>query len=280
MTDRQKGNLYILSAALLWSTGGALIRFVPWNSFVINSLRSLLALLLFVVLRRGFRVKINPTILLAAFCLAATTTLFVLANKLTTAANAIVLQYLAPIFVLAFSCVRDRKPPTLRQTLILLIAFAGTVLFFFDQLDTGHLLGNVLSIISGVTFAGVYFINSRPEASSDDSSMLGFLLAFLIGLPFYGAAEITPSVPAVLAILALGLLQVGLAYVVFGRGCKLTDPVTASLIGLIEAMLNPVWVLLVFGEKPGRWALAGAVMILAAIAANLLTGEKSAKTGA
>lgn len=270
MTTKNKGNLYILFTALLWSTGGLLIKFIPWNPYIINSLRSLLALLFFVVIRRGIRIKVNKTILLAAVCLMLTNLLYVMANKMTTAANAIVLQYLSPIFVLVFACIQQKKLPSWKQVAVVLVAFGGMVLFFLDQLDPGRLAGNLLAIGAGLCFAGVFFLNAREEASSDDSSMLAFGMSFLVGLPFYGSGSHEITLPAVLAILALGLVQVGFAYYLFGKGCKLTTPVNASLIGLIEAVLNPVWVLLALGERPGPWALAGGGLILGAVVCNIL----------
>lgn len=270
MSETNKGNLYILLTALLWSTGGLLIKFIPGNPVAINGARSLVALVFFFFYRRGIRIKINRYVMAAALCLFLTNNLYVIANKLTTAANAIVLQYTAPLFVLIWDCIYRKKRPDKKQCLLVFMAFAGMILFFLDQLEGGQLMGNMIAIISGVTFSGVFFINSLPESSSEDASMLAFSISIVMSVPFLGDV-IKMDATAIGALLVLGIFQVGLAYVLFAKGAKLTSPVNASLIGLLEAILNPVWVFLFYGEKVGRFALAGAVIILLAVVMNTVT---------
>lgn len=267
MSIQSKGNLYILITSILWSTGGILIKFIPGNAVAINGARSLVALLFFLIYKRSVKIKMNRHIIAAALCLVLTNTLFVISNKMTTAANAIVLQYTAPIFVLLWDCIYRKQMPKKKQSLLVLMAFAGMILFFFDQLDGGQVAGNVIAIVSGLTFSGVFFINSLPEASSEDSSMIAFFLSFIISVPFLGdVGKMGPT--ALLALMVLGIFQVGLAYVLFAKGTKLTSPVSASLIGLLEAILNPLWVFLFYGERVGKFALAGAAVILTAVALN------------
>lgn len=256
--------------ALLWSTGGLLIKYIPGNAVAINGARSLIAVVFFWLYKRSIKIRVNRYVISAAVCLVMTNLLYVMANKLTTAANAIVLQYMAPIFVLIWDCIYRKKAPKKQQCGIVLMALAGMVLFFFDQLDGGHLLGNILAIGAGLAFSGVFFINSLPEASSEDASMLAFLASFVISIPFLGDVW-KMNQTAVVALLALGIFQVGLAYILFAKGTKLTSPVSASLIGLLEAILNPVWVFLFYGEKVGKFALVGAAVILLAVVLNIVT---------
>ena len=270
MSSRTKGNLYILLTALLWSTGGLLIKYIPGNAVAINGARSLIAVAFFWLYKRSIEIRVNRYVISAAVCLVMTNLLYVMANKLTTAANAIVLQYMAPIFVQIWDCIYRKKAPKKQQCGIVLMALAGMVLFFFDQLDGGHLLGNILAIGAGLAFSGVFFINSLPEASSEDASMLAFLASFVISIPFLGDVW-KMNQTAVVALLALGIFQVGLAYILFAKGTKLTSPVSASLIGLLEAILNPVWVFLFYGEKVGKFALVGAAVILLAVVLNIVT---------
>lgn len=273
MNSKNKGNFYILLTAILWSTGGTLIKFIPGSAIAINGARSLVAFLFFCIYRRTVKIRVSKVIAAAAFCLVMTNLLYVTANKLTTAANAIVLQYMAPVFVLVWDCIYRKERPKKYQCGIVAMAFAGMILFFFDQLDGGHLLGNIIAIGAGLCFSGVFFINSLPESSSEDSSMLAFLASFLISVPFLGDVCQMDGT-ALTALLVLGVFQVGLAYVLFSKGSKLTSPVSASLIGLLEAVLNPVWVFLFYGEKIGRFALVGGVIILSAVALNIYMGEK------
>ena len=273
MNDKTKGSLLIFTAAMLWSTGGILMKLVPWNSLMINGARSLIAFFFICLLNRTVKIKFNRYIVLSALCISFTTTLFAMANKLTTAANAIVLQYTAPAFVLVISCIAAGKLPGLKQILVVLAAFGGTVLFFMDELDAGHVAGNVLAIASGLTYAGLFFFNSRPESSNDDSLRLACLISFgifLVTVPFkdYGPVAVTPGIVA--AVIALGVVQIGLAYYTFGRGLKLINPVAASLISLFEAIFNPVWVALFTGELPGPFALLGAGVIILAVVYNIV----------
>lgn len=273
MSAKNKGNLYIFLTALLWSTGGLLIKFIPGSPVAINGARSLIALLFFFIYKRSVKIKINRYVVSAAICLVMTNLLYVIANKLTTAANAIVLQYTAPLFVLIWDCIYRKKAPSKKQCLVVLMAFAGMILFFFDQLDGGQMLGNIIAIGAGLSFSGVFFINSLPDASSENASMLAFLLSFLISIPFLGDVW-QMEASGIAALVVLGVFQVGLAYVLFARGAKLTSPVSASLIGLLEAVLNPTWVFLFYGEKVGRFALYGAVIILGAVVFNTVAGRE------
>lgn len=271
--EKNRGNIYIFITAFLWSTGGLLIKWIPWNSMAINGVRSLIALIFFMCVRRSLTVKANRTIFLAAICLTLTNTLYVMANKLTGAANAIILQYTAPIFVLLLTCIYERKKPKKEQVMVIGLALGGMVLFFFDQLEAGELLGNILAILAGVCFSGVFFFNSLPDSSGEDSSMIAFGLSFLIAIPFYQAQPVL-DVMGILALLSLGIFQVGLAYVIFSKGIKLTSAFNSSLIGLSEAIMNPLWVYLFMGEVLGKWAFLGACVVLGAILLNLLMTRK------
>lgn len=273
MTEKTKGNLYMLMAALLWSTGGILIKYIPGNPIAINGARSLIAFLFFCVYKRSIRFRCNRYIIAAACCLLVTNFLYVIANKLTTAANAVVLQYMAPIFVLIWDCVYRKKFPEKKQCIVVMMAISGMVLFFFDQLDGGHLFGNLLAIGAGLCLSGVFFINSLPQSSSEDASMLAFLASFVVSIPLLGDVFYM-DVKGIAALLALGIFQVGLAYLVFSKGSKLTSPVSASLIGLLEAILNPVWVLIFYGEKVGKYALFGGAIILLSVVLNIWAGAE------
>lgn len=276
MSEQNKGNLYILMTALLWSTGGVLIKYIPGNPVMINGARSLIALVFFWAYKKSIKIHFNSKIVAAAICLVLTNLLYVIANKLTTAANAIVLQYTAPIFVLIWDCIYRKKFPKKHQIMVVAMAFSGMVLFFFDQLDGGALLGNIIAITAGLCFSGVFFINSLPEASGDDASMLAFGLSFLIAIPFLDGLG-SLNMTGIIALTVLGVFQVGLAYMLFAKGARLTTPVSASLIGLLEAVLNPVWVFLFYGEAMGKYALFGAIIILTAVVINTVVGKNDEK---
>jgi drug/metabolite transporter (DMT)-like permease len=233
----------------------------------IIGLRALLAALVFAVYRRSLSVKLTRGNLLAAFCLGATTVLFVFSNKLTTAAAAILLQFTAPVFIVLIHLIIYKRKPHAVQLLTVLSTMAGMVLFFVEQLNSvGGLLGNILAVLSGLSFAGVFVCNRRPDVNPDESLHLGFMFNAVIGLPFV-FFETTPDPSAWGAVAVLGTVQVGLAYVFFSKGIKNTPALLSCLITALEPVLNPLWVALAYGEVPGLYALAGGVVIVSSVAA-------------
>ena len=266
MNKNRQGPLYMLAASVCWSFGGLCIKFIPWSAMSIIGLRALLAAALFAVYRKSLRINFTRGNILAAICLAGTTILFVFANKLTTAAAAILLQFSAPVFVLLIELIAYGKRPRLSEILAVLATLAGMLLFFADRLAPGNFLGNLLAIASGLSFAGVFVFNKRPDAIPDHSLFLGFLLNAAVGLPFvFLPGGFSADLLAIGAILFLGLVQVGLAYVFFSRGIARTPALLACLISAVEPILNPLWVALATGELPGLFALLGGLIIIATV---------------
>ena len=258
----------MVAASICWSLGGVCIKFIPWSAMSIISMRAALAAVVFAIYRRSVKVQLTKGNVMAAVCLASTTILFVFANRLTTAAAAIVLQFSSPVFILFINYIFYRKRPRLSELLAVFVTTAGIVLFFADQLDAGHLLGNILAIASGLSFAGVLVCNKRPDTDPQQSVMLGFFINAVIWLPFvFLDSSITADAAACGLILVLGVVQVGLAYVFFTVGIKHTQPLPACLITALEPVLSPIWVALATDEMPGRFALIGGVIILCSIIA-------------
>jgi drug/metabolite transporter (DMT)-like permease len=236
----------------------------------IIGLRALLAMLVFFVYRRSFRVHLTRGNMLAAFCIATTTILFVFSNKLTTAAAAILLQFTAPVFIILIHIFIYKYKHNAIQILTVLATLAGMILFFMEQLSgLGGLLGNLLAVLSGLTFAGVFVCNRRPDVNPDETLHLGFMINAAVGLPFV-FFETTPDPAAWGAVLALGMVQVGLAYVFFSKGIKKTPALLSCLITALEPVLNPLGVALAYGEVPGVFALiGGAVIVVSVVAYNI-----------
>ena len=210
---------------------------------------------------------------MGAFCLCATTTLYVYANKLTTAANTIVLQFTAPIFVILIMWVAAKERPKKLEIVTCILVFAGIVCFFVDGLSVGNTLGNFLAILSGLSYAGVFMMKSMPGSDSFSSIIIGQAMGAVIGFPFllqetdYGPSALT-------GILLLGVFQLGLAYIFFSKGMETTKPVAASLIAAIEPILNPVWVAIFFKETVGALALVGAIIVIGSIVTYEVVKEK------
>ncbi|MBR2716995.1 MAG: EamA family transporter [Oscillospiraceae bacterium] len=260
------GVLWVFLASVLFSLGGLGVKLVPWSALAINGARNLIgaAVIGLWLLVRRHRLVFNRTVLIGALSMIGVTTLFAVANKLTTAANAIVLQFTAPVFVILFMAVLFRKKPTRADVITCLAVLAGVCLFFADGLRAGNQLGNVAALVSGVCYAGVFMMNAGQGADALSSCFLGQLTAGVLFTPFC-FRETDFSAVALLAVLGLGALQVGLAYIFFSAGIKRTPPVTASLIAGLEPILNPLWVALFLKERTSLLALLGAVIVVASI---------------
>ena len=263
----------MLAASLCWSFGGLCIKFIPWDSMTIVGLRAFLAAIVFAIYRRSIKITFTKGNILAAICLSLTTILFVFANKMTTAAAAILLQFSAPIFIILIELLFYKKRPQASETLAVSATILGMLLFFADDLDVGNMMGNFLAIASGLSFAGVFVCNKRPDVVPEESLFLGFLLNSALGLPFAIAGASADLMPWGF-MLFLGLVQVGLAYVFFSKGIKNTTALLACLITAIEPVLNPVWVALATDELPGRFAIAGGIVIIAAVVSYNIWTEK------
>ncbi|MCF2660985.1 DMT family transporter [Pseudoflavonifractor phocaeensis] len=277
MDQSRRGTLFVAAAAVLYSIGGLCIKVIPWNGMSINGGRTAIALLViggYMALSRQ-RLKCNRWVFLGALSVFATNALFSVANKLTTAANAIVLQFTVPIFVMLFSALFFRKKPGKLDLAACAVIFGGVLCFFLDSLSMGGGLGNLLALLSGVSYAGVFLINDTPGGDAISSVFWGDVLSALAGLPFL-LRETQFTTVALISLVVLGIFQVGAAYVCLCIGLKTTPPVTASLISGIEPVLNPILVALFYGEQVGGFALLGAgVVIVGVVGYNVLKGRRS-----
>ena len=282
LSDKRAGPLYIAAASICWSFGGVFIKFIPWGAMSIIGLRAALAAAVFVIYRRSFKIKLTLGNVLSAICLSSTTIMYVFANKLTTAAAAILLQFTSPIFIILIYLILYRKRPKPSALIAVLFTVLGMWLFFADTLDAGGFWGNIVALISGLSMAGVYVFNKRPDTNPKDALYLGFLINSCIGLPF-AFFEVTADLAAWGVTIFLGVVQVGLAYIFFSKGIKKTSALLACLTSTIEPILNPIWVMLagIWGvlpvlEIPGRYALiGGTVIILTVVGYNIWEERKS-----
>ena len=212
----------------------------------------------------GRKPGFNGWILIGALSVCGTNILFSIANKLTTAANAIVLQFTAPIFVIVFSILFFGKKPRKLDLMACGLVLGGVLLFFVDSLSAGGMLGNVLALLSGVSYAGVFLMNDMPDSDAISSVFWGDVISAVVGLPWLGY-ETDFSQNTLTALLVLGIFQVGLAYILLSEGLKTTPPVTASLVSGIEPVLNPVLVAVFYHEMIGPVALTGATIVVGGV---------------
>lgn len=284
MMTRNRAILEMLLCAALWSIAGIFIKLIPWNSIVIAGLRSLIAgLVMFVYMRaRGIGFTADRRSLAGGAALCLTLTCFVAANKLTTAANSIVLQFTAPMFIVVFSALFLKKRFSRADVLAVVLTMAGISLFFFDQLTPGHLAGNCVAIFAGMAFACYYMsLEGASESQRMSAILIAHGLTFLVGLPFTFVYPPELSAVPVACILVLGVVQLGIPYVLLGRASGACPPLACSLLGAVEPLLNPVWVFIFDGEAPGLWALIGGVVVVATITVWCVYGDlRGKKAGA
>ncbi len=267
--------LLVLAAAILWSTGGLFIKATHLSAFELSFGRSLLAAITIALLTRGEGFGINKISALTAILYAALLILFVAATKLTTAANAIFLQYTAPVYVLILEPLFYKEKFRLRDLTTVAACVVGMSLFFVGKLRPEDVSGNLLALASGVCFA-LFFLLMRHSKARDvnraSATIYGNLISMVVCAPFFiGAVRRGISAVDFACIAYLGIVQLGLAYLLFtsamARGVRSID---ASIIGYVEPVLNPVWVFLVIGERPSGWALVGGAVIISSVIVHLI----------
>ena len=286
---KRRAMLLMVITAVMWSMGGIFIKLISWSPFLIAGVRSAISgsVMALFMLQQGIRFRWNRYSFGAGIGLSFSATLFTIANKLTTAANAIVLQYTAPIFILVLSALLLRQKLVRREIAVVAITMIGMVLFFFDQLSPGNILGNILGILAGI-FLALMFVMVGAGGDDDPTRMSGILIAHcmtaVIGIPIglaatagllpggsfaaigpSGAAAVSPLGLEILYVVILGVFQLGIPYVLYAIASKDCPPLACSLIGMLEPLLNPVWVAILIGEMPGMYALIGACIIIATV---------------
>jgi len=279
--------LFVFAAAFLWSTGGLFIKWTTLSGLELSCWRSFFAILTVAFFTRHEGFGINRLTAVASFLYAVLLILFVLATKTTTAANAIFLQYTAPVYLLILEPIIYKEKFRSRDLFTVLVCVGGMALFFVGQLRPQDVTGNLLALASGFCFA-LYFLSLRHprarEVNRASSVIYGNTLAVLMTLPWGLSVVNTITGPDLLAAAYLGVIQLGIAYTLFtygmAHGVRSLD---AGIICYIEPVLNPVWVFLVLGEKPSSWALLGGLIIIAAVITHMLLdarGKRRANSAA
>ena len=259
---KPSGALCIIISCLAWSFAGVLSKWASWGAYSIIGARSLFTVLVFAAKRRSFKPTFTRGNWIGAVAVAATSALFIVANKITSAANAIVLQYAMPVVVILGYWIFQGKKPSLLDAGIGLSVMLGVVLCFMSGFRRGALLGDSLALLSAFTFALVFFAARMKDADPTDYAYLGNLLCslFLIAIPFDPGFTMSPG--ALLPVLLMGVC-LSLGYLFFSSGMKAgVHPVTASILANVEPVMNPFWAFLFLGENPGTLSLLGAALVL------------------
>ncbi len=266
--------LFVLAAAVLWSTGGLFIKWTSLSGLELSFGRSLFAVIAVAIFTRHEGFGLNRVTAFASVLYAALLVLFVLATKETTAANAIFLQYTAPVYLLILEPLIYKEKFRRRDLIVVIACVLGMSLFFVGKLRPQDVTGNLLALASGFCFACYFLLlrHSKSRAVNRASSVIyGNLLVVLVTAPFGLRIIDELTFRDAFAVFYLGVVQIGVAYTLFtvamARGVRSLD---AGIVGYIEPILNPIWVFLALGERPSKWALIGGGIIVAAVVVHTL----------
>ncbi|GDX65151.1 membrane protein [Chlorobiota bacterium] len=265
MSSKSKAIILLICTAILWSQGGFLIKLIHWHPVAIAGGRSIIAALIMWAYVKKPKFTWSYIQIMGAVAYALTVILFVIANTLTTAANTILLQYTGPIYVALFSYWFLKEKITAIDWISILTVILGMTLFFIEKLSPDGILGNFIAILAGIAFAGLALcLRKQKDGSPLESLILGNILTGIIGLPFIIDSGI-PSQQSIIALLVLGIFQLGLPYILYSKAIKHISALDAVLIPVLEPILNPLWVFLLLGESIGMWPMIGGAIIIVAI---------------
>lgn len=272
--DRRKAVFLLIATVLLWSTSGLFVKVLNWHPLAVSGIRSAIAAVVMWLYLRPVRFHWSATLIGGAVAYLGAQTLFVAATTLTSAANAIFLQYTAPVWVALFGIWFLRERARAIDWWTMGVIFVGMALFFGDELSPEGFQGNILAIFGGVAFAWmILFMRKQKDGSPEHIAILGNILCALVGLPVVVMAWAEGTLPGTtswIILLYLGVLQLGIPYLLYSRAIRHLHAIEAVLIQTLEPILNPIWVFLFIAEKPGPWSMAGAATVLAAVTVRAL----------
>lgn len=272
--DRRKAVLLLLTTVLLWSTSGLFVKILDWHPLAVSGIRSAIAAIVIWIYLRRPQFVWSTALIGGSIAYLGAQSLFVAATTLTSAANAIFLQYTAPVWVALFGIWYLKERARALDWWIMGIIFVGMALFFGDELSPEGIQGNILAIIGGICFAWmILFMRKQKDGSPESIALLGNILCALIGLPFIIMAGIEGTLPGAqswVILIYLGILQLGIPYLLYARSIRHLNAIEAVLIQTLEPILNPLWVFLIINERPGPWSLAGAAVVLIAVTVRAL----------
>jgi len=261
---RSHALLLLILTALFWSLGGLMIKKVNLHPMAIAGWRSAIAVVFLLIWTRKPKFTWSRPQIGCALAYAGNMFSFIAATKLTTAANAILLQYTAPAYVAVFSIPFLKEFPRRIDWWAVALTLIGMVLFFFDRISLTGMWGNLAGIAAGITFAWlILFLRKQKEGSPVESVILGNALTALLALPLL--VQTLPTVQDWIWLSLLGSIQTAVPYIIYSIAIRHVTALEGILVPVIEPLLNPTWAFLFLGEVPGFWAVIGGVIILSAV---------------
>tara|TARA_B100000427_G_scaffold321307_1_gene321685 strand:- start:197 stop:1036 length:840 start_codon:yes stop_codon:yes gene_type:complete len=255
-------NLILILAASLWSLGGLFIKLVDLTPIAITGTRSLAAACVFLIYLKELKWDWNRYFIIGVFSYAAMMLLYVFSIRLTTAANAIFLEFTAPIYVVILSYYLLNERITLFDIVSMVIIFFGMGLFFIDELTFYGFWGNIMAAIAGVCLGIVTVIIRKEKESAFQIVLFGNILTSIVCIPFMFTGLTETVFSDWIIIFVLGIIQLGIPYILYTMALRYVQAIDAILVSMIEPILNPVWVYLFVGEKIGEWAFVGGILVL------------------
>ena len=256
---------FLVLTGIIWSTGGFMIKLIPWPPLVIAGLRSGIAAIVIYLYDRPQKLSVGKYTLGGAVAYAVMVIFFVLANKLTTAGNTILIQYTAPVYIALFGYSFLGEKAGFKDWITILIILTGLLLFFLDELSGTSLWGNIAALFSGFGFAGlILFLRKQKHGRPIDSVLLGNLLTFSLCTPFI-VQDVTFEADVWLKIIFLGIIQLGLAYILFTIAIKHVTALDAVIYPVVEPICNPIFAYIFLNETLGFFARIGGLLVLAGV---------------
>jgi drug/metabolite transporter (DMT)-like permease len=271
---RRRSILFLVLAAGLWSTGGLMIKSSSWHPLAILVGRNIFSSAVLLLYLRRFPTRWSRWKLIAAVSHLLTAFLFISSTKLTTAANAIFLQYTAPLYIVLLGFWFLHERPTRTDGISMLVIFVGMFLFFGDKLSLQGTQGNLLAALSGLTLAMMTVaLRAQKDGTPIESILMAQALTVVFGFPLLFRESSTTVNWLIVAY--LGIFQIGLPFLLFTTALKHVPAMEATLIGTLEPILNPLWVAAFLGERPGSFALIGALIVLFGVALNAVGNART-----
>lgn len=258
------GTILVILGAISFSGAGVLGKYTNWSSMPTAGMRALVAAIIMAIARGGVKVRLTKGNLLGAFGCAGTSILFIFANKLTTAANAIVLQYAMPAVVIFMCWIFYGQRPGKKDIFCAVFVLAGVILCSASAMGGGKMTGNLLAIASAFTYALVFFCARMPDADAESYNFMGLALCSPLVLFAINDPACAFDARNLLGITGMGVC-LSLGYILISRSLKTVSPISAAITTNIEPVLNPLWVFIFLGEAPGTLAIIGSIIVLATV---------------
>ena len=266
--------ILLITAALMWSLGGIFIKLVDLNPMGIAGIRSLGAAVVLLIYIKKPRWYWNRYFLTGVLAYTAMVVLYVLSIRLTTAANAIFLEFTAPIYVVAFSYFLLNEKINRFDMLTMVIIFLGMGLFFMDELTFYGFWGNIMALVAGVCLALVTVLIRKEKESAFEIVFYGNVLTSIICFTFIIEGLSKSTQLDWLIIFGLGIFQLGIPYILYTTALKYVPALDAILVGMLEPILNPIWVYIFIGEAMGEWAFIGGALVIIGTLGRVIIKQK------